>query len=189
MATLYEITREVSDILARLLDAEERAEGEVTDEVMALEKEWLAVQGDRKDKLGAYLAVADEQDGKAERDKERAAYLKQRAERHEAKAERLRKAVQLDMEANKETKIEAGDYTAAIKPGRDRVDIGMEFLPWAEKTERKDLLRIKPAEPDKVAIKAAIKAGQIVTGAKLVKGDPSLSIPRAKKDKEASDGE
>ena len=36
MATLYEITREVSDILARLMEAEERAEGEATDEVLAL---------------------------------------------------------------------------------------------------------------------------------------------------------
>ncbi len=190
MATLHEIQRTVSEILARLLDAEERAEGEVTDEVIALEAEWLAVEGERRDKLGAYLAVSDQLDAEAARLRERAACLIAMAKRHEARAERLRDAVKLDLLASGEKKIEAGDYVASIRAGRSKIDVGMDFLPWAVTTGRRDLLRVKEPEPDKRAIGEAIKAGQIVTGARMVEGEPSLYIPRAKAAKtEASDGE
>jgi hypothetical protein len=189
MATLHEIQRTVSEVLARLLDAEERAEGEVTDEVVALEAEWLAVEGERRDKLGAYLAVADQMDAEAARLRERAACLIAMAKRHEARAEKLRHAVQMEMEASGEKKGVFGDYSVRVQAGREKVDVGADFLPWAESTGRRELLRVKPAEPDKAAIKQAIKEGQIVTGARLVAGEPTLVIPRAKKDKEASDGE
>jgi hypothetical protein len=61
------------------------------------------------------------------------------------------------------------------------VDIGADFIQWAESPGRRELLRVKPPEPDKAAIKQAIKEGQIVTGARLVAGEPTLVIPRAKK--------
>jgi hypothetical protein len=179
--TLYEIQRSVSDIMIRLIDAEERAEGEVTDEVAALEAEWVLVQGERCDKLGAYLAVADQMDAEGARLRERAAFAIIRAKRHEARAEKLRDTVRIDMMNNDEKKLVAGDYAVRVQAGREKVDIGADFIPWAESTGRRELLRVKPPEPDKAAIKAAIKEGQIVTGARLVAGEPTLVIPRAKK--------
>jgi len=134
-------------------------------------------------KLGAYLAVADDQDALAAVAKERAAYLMDRAKAHAAKAEKLRNTVRLDMLATEETKMTCGDYIARIQAGREAVTLLPDFMPWAEQTGRRDLLRFKPPEPDKTAIKAAIKGGEAVPGAAIVRGEPSLVIPRAKKAK------
>ena len=186
MVTLYEIKQRIAEITARLLDAEELAAGEVTDETLAIEAELYALEGDRAMKLGGYLAVADDQDALAVVAKERAAYLMDRARAHAAKAEKLRNTVRLDMLATEETKLACGDYTARIQAGREAVTLMPDFMPWAEKTNRADLLRVKK-EPDKVAIKAAIKAGEQVPGAAIVRGEPSLVIPRAKKKNETEE--
>ena len=190
MKTLYEIQRAVADITAWLLEAEEESGGEVTDETLRLEAALVAIEGDRADKLGAYLAVADQQDAEAARLRERAAMLTGTAKAHAAKAARLREAVRLELLAAGDTKGVFGDYTARIQAGREAVTLDAGFLPWAESTGRRDLLRSKPPEPDKTAIKAAIKAGEQVPGAAIVRGEPSLVIPKAKaKSEEVSDGE
>jgi hypothetical protein len=164
MATLYEITREVSDILARLMEAEERAEGEATDEVLALEAEWLRVAGERADKLGAYLVVNDRMLAESARLRERAAALTELARRHEARAEKLRHAVQMEMEASGEKKGVFGDYAVRVQAGREKVDIGADFIPWAESTGRRELLRVKPPEPDTAPTCTSSPASCTITG-------------------------
>lgn len=48
----------------------------------------------------------------------------------------------------------------------EAVELGPEFLDWAINNDK--FIRVKDPEPDKTAIKAAIKAGETVPGAELV---------------------
>lgn len=68
-----------------------------------------------------------------------------------------------------QTKVQLPEGTLSVSKGRDKVEVTDESALPA------DYVRVSTA-PDKTAIMAAFKAGQIVPGAELKPGEPGLSV-------------
>lgn len=154
MATLYEIRSDLEHVLSGGLIVDEET-GEVLFDSDNLEK----LQAEYEDKLEAVgLFIKNlESDAKAIRAEEQA--LAARRHVHENKVKRLRAYLLANI----------GDGQKVKTP---RVEIGTRYTeavdvePDAELDEA--YLRIK-AEPNKTAIKEALKAGVVIPGAAIVK--------------------
>lgn len=100
------------------------------------------------------------------------AEMRERKVRRENKAERLRSIAAWAMQEAELRRIEAPDFTASLAAGRSPVSISdADALP-------ESLCRIK-REPDKLAIRAALEAGQVVPGATLGNPYPILNVRTA----------
>lgn len=99
--------------------------------------------------------------------KEAEAAMAARRKAHEARAEGLRRYIQSCMEGCSITKIESPHFALTVKANPasveifDAAQVPAEFMRQPEPP---------PPAPDKAAIKAALKAGQDVPGAKLTQG-------------------
>lgn len=104
--------------------------------------------------------------------KERSDELKKRKDRYERRIEALKALVFRVMRAANLAKRELPEATISIAKGVDSVVVDdPNALPQG-------YVRTK-TEPDKAAIKASLKAGEDIPGARLVTGEPSLRIARS----------
>lgn len=99
----------------------------------------------------------------------RAAALSARRDRFKRRAESARAAAFGMMDALGETKLADAEFTVSIAAGRQGLVLTDEAL------IPEQFQRVTRA-PDKAAIAAAIKAGQIIPGAELLNGAPILTI-------------
>lgn len=151
--TLYEIDAQLEEMLEQV-DPET---GELLCDMEQLEA--LSLERDRKlENLALYVKNRDAE-AKAIREEEKA--LADRRRGLERKAERARDFLATLLAGEKFTTSKV----AVSWRKSEAVEIGMSFFS-TDANER--FLRYKDPEPDKAAIKAAIKAGEEITGAELV---------------------
>lgn len=151
--TLYEIDAQLEGLLEQV-DPET---GELLCDLEQLEA--LSLERDRKlENLALYVKNQDAE-AKAIREEEKA--LADRRHGLERKAERARDFLARLLVGEKFTT----PRVAVSWRKSEAVEIGMSFFS-ADANER--FLRYKEPDPDKAAIKAALKAGEEITGAELV---------------------
>ena len=125
--------------------------------------------GDALDLLRAALRASLDADAQARACKGRMAQLAERQRRHEARAEALQGAVHQAMRDLGLPRLRDPEFTASRREGNERVEItNIELLPDPYVRTRR--------EPDKAALLPALKAGEDVTGAILVKGEETLTV-------------
>lgn len=153
-----------------LLHSEEEVDREVGQEMM---DNYFAGQALVDQKVDACLYVAQDLKAKAkfliERSKQEAERLKKLATITENAAKRLEEASvkALEIAHPGQTKWELAEHKVSLRKNAPSVEVfDQEQLP-------SDYIRVK-CEPDKTAIKAALKAGNEVPGARLA--DPTTSI-------------
>ena len=153
-----------------LLDSEDEADREVGQEML---DNYFAAQGLVDQKVDACLHVAAELEARAkfreERAKQEAERLKKLAASDKNAAKRLKEASvkALDIAHPGQTKWELPEHKVSLRKAPPSVEVfDQDQLP-------SDYIRVK-CEPDKTAIKAALKAGEEVPGARLA--DPTTSI-------------
>jgi hypothetical protein len=151
--TLYDINAQ----LEALLEQVDPDTGELLCDMDQLEA--LSLERDRKlEGLALYIKNRDAE-AKAIREEEKA--LADRRRSLERKAERAREFL---------SRMLAGEKFSTPRVAvswrkSEAVEIGMSFF---SADANKRFLRFKDPEPDKTAIKAALKAGEEITGAELV---------------------
>lgn len=151
--TLYEIDAQLEEMLEQV-DPET---GELLCDMEQLEA--LSLERDQKlENLALYVKNRDAE-AKAIREEEKA--LADRRRSLERKAERARDFLARMLAGEKFTTAKV----AVSWRKSEAVEIGMSFFS-TDANER--FLRYKDPEPDKAAIKAALKAGEEITGAELV---------------------
>ena len=151
--TLYEIDAQLEEMLEQV-DPET---GELLCDMEQLEA--LSLERDRKlENLALYVKNRDAE-AKAIREEEKA--LADRRRGLERKAERARDFLARMLAGEKFTTPKV----AVSWRKSEAVEIGMSFFS-TDANER--FLRYKEPDPDKAAIKAALKAGEEITGAELV---------------------
>ena len=151
--TLYEIDAQLEEMLEQI-DPET---GELLCDMEQLEA--LSLERDRKlENLALYVKNRDAE-AKAIREEEKA--LADRRRGLERKAERARDFLARMLAGEKFTTPKV----AVSWRKSEAVEIGMSFFS-TDANER--FLRYKEPDPDKAAIKAALKAGEEITGAELV---------------------
>lgn len=152
--TLYEIDKAILDLLENgfngTLDEET---GEIIDDGKSLEE----LQMERTEKIEAIALYIKSLDSLAEEIKKEEDALKERRQKREAKAERLREYLAASMT---EDKFESARVAISFRKSK-AVIVDEEKL---DKAYFKETVTVKTA-PDKTAIKKAIEAGETVTGA------------------------
>ena len=128
-----------------------------------------ALQGDGLDMLDAVLRASVHARDMAEAADTRAKATAARRDRYKARAETLRQAAFAAMDALGMTKRELPDMTVTIAAGKPTVLITDEAALPA------DFVRTTTA-PDRIAIAAALKAGQDVPGAVLTNSLPTMTM-------------
>jgi len=157
---LYEIAGEYRNLLSLMGNSD--SDDEVDDESFLLAIESLA--GDFAVKAANIGCMVRELDAEAKAIKETIENLKARAKSIDRKAERLRGYLEDQMQVSGFTTISDARIKISVKKNPPSVYVeSIDDIPL-------DYLRVVPAitEPDKSAIKAAIKAGVDIPGCSLV---------------------
>lgn len=154
---LYEISQDYAAIIA----AVEEAEGELTPELEAA----MAANGeDFAAKIENYLKAIRNYEADAAACKEEAARFKAKEERAKKTADRLKESVLAAMQQRGIQKQDFGNLTAAVRK-TERVVVDDDLIASLPD----DFKRVKTTiEPDKTALKTALKAGVTIEGAQLV---------------------
>lgn len=159
MASLYEIDYNIKAVLDGILSGEVTEDGEVADDTF---EKLEALQAERKAKMENIALYIKNITAEAAAIKAEESALKERRERLERKAERLSGYMAQSMAANNEPELSSPRFSAKYRETESTDVFDKSLLP-------KEFIKVKTTEdPDKVAIKAAIKAGQEVAGARLV---------------------
>ena len=155
MRKLYEIEEDIANLIE--LDADRYVDG-MTGEIVSREA-FDALQMEWSKKIeGVCLGYKNE---KAEADAIKAEInkLTERMKRHEKRAEGYKNFLQNVLAGQK---FETSKVAVSYRTTKDVVNVtNMELLP-------KEYLRFAEPEPNKIAIKEAIKSGKKVDGAELV---------------------
>lgn len=159
MSKLYEIANDY----AKLLDED-------------LEPELIAdtlegMEGELKDKIEQLLAICKNETGYAERLKEEAKSLNERAAATLNRVERIQEYISLALSTAGLKKIRAGIHQVTIRSPSESVEIVDSNALPAKFVEYETTIK-----PDKLAIKHELKAGHQIPGAQLKIGKPSLLI-------------
>ena len=159
MSKLYEIANDY----AKLLDED-------------LEPELIAdtlegMEGELKDKIEQLLAICKNETGYAERLKEEAKSLNERAAATQNRVERIQEYISLALSTAGLKKIRAGIHQVTIRSPAESVEIVDSGALPAKFVEYETTIK-----PDKLAIKHELKAGHQIPGAQLKIGKPSLLI-------------
>ncbi|MGS1815197.1 siphovirus Gp157 family protein [Klebsiella oxytoca] len=159
MSKLYEIANDY----AKLLDED-------------LEPELIAdtlegMEGELKDKIEQLLAICKNETGYAERLKEEAKSLNERAAATLNRVERIQEYISLALSTAGLKKIRAGIHQVTIRSPSESVEIVDSSAIPAKFVEYETTIK-----PDKLAIKHELKAGHQIPGAQLKIGKPSLLI-------------
>lgn len=164
--SLYQLTKEYEALYAQI---DEIPEDAFADTLEGLQGEF----SEKADNLACFIKSlkAEADDIKAE-----AAALKEREAAKRAKADRLRAYLLQQMAAVGLKKIESSRnvITVAKAPAKLVVDDG--FTRWAEEQGRNDLLTYKTPEPNKTAIKDAVRAGNEIPFVRMEDEGQSLRI-------------
>lgn len=159
LPALYQVTDEFLQAQATLNDLE------LDEQTVADTLE--AIKYPLEKKAEAVAAVARNMESFAEQIKKAEAAMAQRRAALENRAKRLRAYLQENLERAGVHKIESPWFTLAIKKNPPAVEI---YDPSAIPDTFKRVPPIPMPEPDKTAIKDALKAGTDVPGARLVQG-------------------
>lgn len=159
MSKLYEIANDY----AKLLDED-------------LEPELIAdtlegMEGELKDKIEQLLAICKNETGYAERLKEEAKSLNERAAATQNRVDRIQEYISLALSTAGLKKIRAGIHQVTIRAPVESVEIVDSSALPAKFVEYETTIK-----PDKLAIKHELKAGHQIPGAQLKIGKPSLLI-------------
>ena len=148
---------EINEALEALLNEVDPETGELTCDMEQLEALTLA-RDEKLEGMALYIKNADAE-AKAIREEEKT--LAERRRALENRAERARNFLSLQLMGEK-----FSTPRVAVSWRRsEAVELGMGFFA-SDENER--FLKYRDPEPDKVAIKAALKAGEAVPGAELV---------------------
>lgn len=156
MARLYDIDRRIEELVASSIDPE-------TGELNIDPDEWNALQMEREQKIENIALFMKDCASEAEKIKAEIDALTERYRSEQKHAESLKKylAFALNGETFKTPRV------ACSWRKSESVEVDEDFLPWAM-TYGEQFIRYKTPEPDKTAIKNAIKSGVDVVGAKLI---------------------
>lgn len=157
--TLYALADEYRADLAKLADLD------LDDETIADTLESMG--GELQVKATNVAAFAAHLDGLAGQMKDAEKRMKARREAVERRAERMRHYLLHSMQHAGIQRIESPEFTLSIKANPAAVEVYEPGLIPAEFLRQPEP---PPPTPDKAAIKAAIKAGKEVPGAKLTQG-------------------
>ena len=157
MTSLYELAYDFRNQLDELFDEN----GEATPAF----EEFRMQLGNKINQVAAYVLNCESD---ADQCKEVIDRIQARRKAYERKAERLRTYLAENMKVAGITEIKADDRSFIIKlyPERDesvQIDDGIAFP--------LELCNIKPPEPSKLKIKAAILAGEPIIGARIITKD------------------
>ena len=156
--TLYQLADEFKATAEKLLEMD--LPQEVIDDT--LEGERLPIEQKSRNIAALILNI----ESAAEQKKKAADTMKKRAESDIKLAEKLRKYLLDNLQRCEINRIESPEFSISVKwnPGNVVIDderqIPIEYMRQPDPP---------PASPDKAAIKAALKAGQEVPGARIVK--------------------
>lgn len=159
MASLYEINKQIEDLLESLYEDIDEETGEVNDDsaekLMALNM----ARDEKLDNIGCYIKspVAEVAAMKNE-----VKNLKERIERKENKLERLENLVKEDLIAHGENKKESARVVYSFRSSKSVNITDEKLLP------EKYLTVKTTTAPNKTEIKSAIQAGEEVPGAEIV---------------------
>lgn len=159
MSKLYEIANDY----AKLMDEE-------------LEPELIAdtlegMEGELTDKVEQLLAICKNETGYADRLKEEAKSLNERALSVMNKVDRIQEYIAKSLSTAGLKKIRAGIHQVTIRAPSESVEITDSSSLPAKFVEYETTIK-----PDKIAIKHELKAGHSIPGAQLKFGKPSLLI-------------
>lgn len=157
MTSLYQLSHDFRNQLDELFDEN----GEATPAF----EEFRVQLGNKINQVAAYVLNCESD---ADQCKEVIDRIQARRKAYERKAERLRTYLAENMKVAGITEIKADDRSFVIKlyPERDesvQIDDGIAFPI--------ELCNIKPPEPSKLKIKAAILAGEPIIGARIITKD------------------
>ena len=158
--SLYTIDREIQALIDSIYDSVDE-NGEVAIDLTALE-ELKAERQTKCENIALYIKNLDAEVAAIDAEIEN---LEMRKARLERKAEGLRGLLLNSMIANNDTELSSPRYRATIKKSETTEIVNKDLIP--EQFIRVTIPEPK-RDPDKVAIKKAIKAGQDVAGARLV---------------------
>ena len=153
--TLYDISNEYLKLMSEI----EANEGEMTPE---LEQALAINEENHAAKMEAYAACIANYKAEAEACKAESKRLKERAERADKHADRLKEYMKMFMECTGREKVAAGNWKLSLRESVAVEVSDMEILP--EGYIREKVTR----EPDKAALKDAMKGGAAIPGAELV---------------------
>lgn len=159
MSKLYEI----ANSYAMLMDADFDA-GEIADTLEGME-------GELTDKIEQLLAICKNESGYAERLKEEAKALNERATVINNKVDNIVAYIATSMEMMGKKKIRAGLHQVTVRAPVESVEITDEGSLPPEYVEY-----VTTVKADKLAIKHQLKAGNAIPGASLKIGKPTLLI-------------
>ena len=165
MASLYEIDYQIRSLLDSIIDtADENGEvGEI--DFSQLEQ----LNQERQQKMENIALYIKNLESDAEAIKAEEANLKARRTSLENKANRLRELMIKSMTEHNEQELSSARYQAKIKTSEATDIIDLNRIP------KKYIIVKKEFQPDKKAIKAAIKEGKKVAGA-VIKTNISVNI-------------
>lgn len=150
---------EINEALEALLEQVDPETGELTCDLEQLEALTIA----REEKLEGLALYVKNLTAEAEAIRNEEKTLAERRKALENKAARAKTFLEEQLAGEKfQTPKVAVSWRKS-----EAVELSMSFTPWAME-HADDLLRYREPEPDKAAIKAAIKAGRDLTGAELV---------------------
>lgn len=159
MSKLYEI----ANSYAMLMDADFDAD-EIADTLEGME-------GELTDKIEQLLAICKNESGYAERLKEEAKALNERATVINNKVDNIMSYIATSMEMMGKKKIRAGLHQVTVRAPVESVEITDEGSLPSEYVEY-----VTTVKADKLAIKHQLKAGNAIPGASLKLGKPTLLI-------------
>lgn len=159
MASLYEIDENIRRCIDSIFDNVDEETGEIADaDFSALEE----LKAERKVKIENIVLYAKNLASEASAIKDEEIILAERRKRLERKCERLKGIVASSMEQHEEKELSSPRYCAKIRFSEATEITDENLIP-------EEFVNVKvEKKPDKTAIKKAIKAGQEVSGAKLV---------------------
>ena len=128
-----------------------------------------AIEGEFDEKADNIACLIKSLDAEAEEIKKECESLKQRESAKRAKASRLREYLREQMEIIGRRKIETPRNCISVASSTPKVMLDDDFVRWAQESADY-LLKYKPPEPDKSAIKQAIQDGADIPFARLESG-------------------
>ena len=156
--SLYEIDSRIRAIIDGIYDAAD--EDGVVEEIDFTELKQL--QEDRKTKLENIALYIKNTEAEADAIKAEEEKLTARRKRLENKAKRLREYIINSMKENKDEPLKTARCEVSIKDNEKTDITDLESIP-------EEFIKVKvERNPDKTAIKKAIKAGQTVPGAQII---------------------
>ena len=154
---LYEISNELLQVLNAMADSEDG--GDYTDTLEAVQMEWE----DKADNVACYIKQIQ---AEATAIKEEEKRLTERRKRKEKEIENLTEYLYRQMQLVGSKKLETTRNVLQIKklPASVKLDDG--FIDWC-KVNHADLLSYSDPTVSKTAVKALLKDGEVIKGARL----------------------